>query len=208
MALENIQNLLENSLEEVEALLEALLEEIEEVETRKWMQYFMQSKGHRLRPILVLLSYKCFRPLEKEPVELIKLAAAVELLHTASLIHDDVIDEEQIRRSQDSLNSLKGNKVSILIGNVFYLKAFELASQLPHEEYFLSMVKTSMEMCFGEIIQSEKLEEFLDEASYLNIIERKTAKLMAFCCESGALLAGAGEEQVSQMAELGLSLGY
>lgn len=207
MALDSIRKLVGENLDEVDALLDALMEEIDEAYTKKWMKYFMQAKGNRLRPIMVFLSYRCFMPFEKENKDLIKVAAAIELLHTASLIHDDVIDEEQIRRDQTALNRVKGNKTSILVGNVFYLKAFELASTLPHMDYFLKMVRTSMEMCFGEVIQSEIGSTFLDKKSYLDIIQRKTARLMALSCRAGAMLAGASEEQMEQMEALGLIIG-
>ncbi len=213
MALEAVKSQIRQPLAAVESVLEKVVESVEEPQTRSWMAYFNQKKGHRLRPMLAILAYYCFMPLparlDHQPEDpLIQLAACLELIHTASLIHDDVIDNEAERRGQAALNRLQGNKEAILIGNVYYLKAFRIAFDLPDRRLFPAMTETAASMCSGEIIQSEHLAEALPESLYLDIIRRKTASLISFCCESGALLAGATAGQASQLAKAGLMLGY
>ncbi|MBC8061460.1 MAG: polyprenyl synthetase family protein [Clostridiaceae bacterium] len=206
MTFEEVLDLIRDELGEVTTYIDEILENIDEEKTGNYMRYFINSKGHRLRPMLVVLSYKCFK--KEHDLNLIKLSTVLELLHTASLIHDDVIDEAEERRGQKSLNNIKGNKNSILIGNVFYLEAFRLAAEFPSLLYFKNMVKTSMEMCFGEIIQSESINTLLNSDLYLDIIRRKTAMLISTSCSEGARLAGATEEQIKLMGDIGLILGF
>jgi len=206
MTIEKVTDLIRDELDEINVYIEKVLETVSEEKTRNYMKYFMKGNGHRLRPMMVVLSYKCFK--KEYDGDLIKLSTVLEFLHTASLIHDDVIDEADERRGQKSLNSVKGNKNAILIGNVFYLEAFRLASEFSDLVYFNNMLKTSMEMCFGEVIQSETFGTRLDSKLYLDIIRRKTALLISISCSAGARLAGANEEQISLMGEIGLIIGY
>ena len=206
MTIQKVMDIIKYELEEITTYIDVLIEKVPEEKTGNYMKYFMNSKGHRLRPMLVVLAYKCFK--QEHDVSLIKLSAILEFLHTASLIHDDVIDEADERRGQKSLNNLKGNKNSILIGNVFYLEAFRLAAEFPDLIYFKNLVKTSTEMCFGEVIQSESGDTRLDSNLYLDIIRRKTAMLISISCSEGARLAGATEEQIKLMSEIGLILGF
>lgn len=208
MALEHIQKLIESPMAEVEALLSALVLEVENPHTRKWMLYFMEKKGHRLRPLLTLLAFGAVGMNEIFNKQVISMAVCTELLHSASLIHDDVIDEETTRRDQPALNQHVGNKPAVLIGNIFYLKAFELSSAFPVLDYFNEMMKTSMNMCVGEIVQNDFSDELLTSEVYESIIEKKTANLMALCTFSGAKFAGATELQMSCMREMGLQIGY
>jgi geranylgeranyl pyrophosphate synthase len=208
MPLDAIKQNFIRPLAEVEILLDETIASIHEANTHRWMAYFNQRKGHRLRPLLVMLSYYTFQPLTVMPEELITVAACMELIHTASLIHDDVIDAESVRRGQPALNQVKGNKAAILIGNVFYLKAFQLAFDLPQKAFFPAMAATATDMCCGEIIQSERDGERLNEAEYLEIIGDKTARLMALSCQAGAMLAEAPPVMVQRMADAGLRLGY
>lgn len=206
MTIQKVMDLIKDELGEIDSYINEILENISEEKTGNYMRYFMNGKGHRLRPMLVVLSYKCFK--KEHDTNLIKLSTILELLHTASLIHDDVIDESEERRGQKSLNNIKGNKNSILIGNVFYLEAFRLAAEFPSLIYFENMVKTSMEMCFGEVIQSESIDVLLDSNLYLDIIQRKTAMLISISCSEGARLAGATEDQIKLMGEIGLIIGF
>ena len=206
MAIQKVMDLIKNELNEINIYISEILENISEEKTGSYMKYFMNGMRHRLRPMLVVLSYKCFK--QEHDINLIKLSTALELLHTASLIHDDVIDESEERRGQRSLNNVKGNKNSILIGNVFYLEALRIASEFPSLIYFDSMVKTSMEMCFGEIIQSESIHALLNSTLYLDIIRRKTAMLISISCSEGARLAGATKKQINLMGDVGLIIGF
>jgi len=211
MTLEEIQSHVKNELIAVEEMIQKTLLQIQNEEAQHWMKYFCSSTGHRLRPMLTVIAYRSFKSAQT-PVEyesLIKLATIFELLHTASLIHDDVIDLEEERRGQKALHHLVGNKNAILIGNIFYLKAFEIASELPNLSYFQEMISTSMAMCFGEVTQGIRVQEGvkLNCVEYLEVVLNKTSKLIASCCYCGARLAGASEEEALRLHKIGVMLG-
>lgn len=209
MALARARDFVKIPLQQVEARLDQVVASIDDETTRRWMAYFAAKSGHRLRPLLVLLSYSAFKPLNgRAPDKLVDLAAILELMHSASLIHDDVIDEEEDRRGQKALQHLTGNRAAVLLGNVFYLNAFEIAFTMPAPEYFLDMTRTATEMCFGEVLQSENRGAKLNEQDYLKIIRCKTAGLMDLSCRSAARLAGASEELRHAAGRLGLLMGY
>lgn len=211
MTLEEIQLITRREIQSVELLIQSTLDKVENSEAQKWMRYFCSKGGHRLRPMLTVLAYRVFTESESktEYEKLIKLATVLELLHSASLIHDDVIDMEEERREQVALQNLVGNKNAILIGNIFYLKAFEIASTLPNLTYFNEMISTSMAMCFGEINQSMRLGEgnTLTSDEYVEVVQNKTGQLISSCCYSGALLSGASKINCDLLGELGLILG-
>lgn len=209
MALEQARELVRIPLQQVETRLDQVVASIGHDATRRWMTYFAAKNGNRLRPLLVLLAYHAYRPLEnKAPQTLVDLAAMLELMHSASLIHDDVIDEEEERRGQSALQQLTGNRAAVLLGNVFYLKAFEIAFVMPAPEYFLDMTRTATAMCYGEVLQSENRGQLLSEQDYLEIIRCKTAGLMELASSSAARLAGSSDEERSRMGRVGLLLGY
>jgi len=211
MTLEEMQKVIAPDLQEVEELIQSTLLKVENSETQKWMQYFCKKSGHRLRPMLTIISFRCIKEnaSTEERESLIKLATILELLHTASLIHDDVIDHEEIRREQRALHHLVGNKNAILIGNVFYLKAFELASTLPNLEYFSEITRTSLAMCFGEVTQGLRLSNNtkLTREEYMEVVENKTGRLISSCCFLGSKLSGASSEMCTSFQNIGLMLG-
>jgi len=211
MTLEEIQILVNPQLEAVEKMIHSTLQEVENTEAKKWMGYFCNKTGHRLRPMLTVIAYKCFKQpstLEEER-ELIKLATVLELLHTASLIHDDVIDLEEDRRGQVALQNLVGNKNAILVGNIFYLKAFEIASTLPNLSYFREMLQTSMAMCFGEVTQGMRIHSGMAHSreEYLEVVQNKTGKLISACLFLGSKLAQVQDEVCETLKKIGLILG-
>lgn len=209
MALEQARSIVAKPLKQVEARLDQVVVSIADPATRKWMTYFAARNGHRLRPLLVLLTYRAFHDLSaaSAPEKLVDLAAILELMHSASLIHDDVIDEEQVRRGQKAMQQLTGNRAAVLLGNVFYLKAFEIAFAMPEPDYFLEMTRTATEMCYGEVLQSESQGQKLSEQAYLEIIRCKTAGLMELACRSAARLAGTDAETRDAISRMGLLLG-
>ena len=208
MPLEQAKSLVALPMQQVEDRLAQVVASVDDPATRRWISYFADRGGHRLRPLLTLLVYRAFAPLEgRADPTLVDLATCLELIHSASLIHDDVIDEEPMRRDQTALQKLTGNRGAVLLGNVFYLKAFEIAHILPLPGLFTDMTKTAAEMCYGEVIQSENRGQLLDQASYLKIITYKTAALVALSCRSAARLAGAEPELVNRIDRLGLILG-
>lgn len=215
MTLDDIIKIVEAPMADVKIRMDEIVNNVEEETTRSWMKYFLENKGHMLRPALIFLSYFCYKKSfntkkeeeEKELDNLKMMAIAFEFLHTASLIHDDVIDEGVVRRGRKTINTIMGNKRAILIGNVFYLEAFRIAGALPDTIYFNSMINTSKNMCFGEIIAMENGSCLLDIEKYLNITEKKTAMLIAMCCREGARFARASQFEIDIMGEIGLLFG-
>ncbi len=208
MALQQAKALTGIPLKQVEDRLSEVIASITDPDTLRWISYFSDRSGHRLRPLMTLLIYRGFKPFPgKAESELIDLAVCLELMHSASLVHDDVIDEEPNRRGQTALQKLTGNRGAVLLGNVFYLKAFEIAHVLPLPGLFTDMTRTATVMCYGEVIHSENRSQLLDEADYLKIIRYKTAALIALSCRSAARLAAASPIAVEYAERLGMVLG-
>jgi octaprenyl-diphosphate synthase len=169
--------------------------------------------GKRLRPALVLLSFRADGdPTRRDAA--IGLAAAVEVLHAASLVHDDIIDGAAERRHQVSLNKRYGDRVAVLAGDILYTEFFSLIAALPLDpalrfrllDLFLG---TTRKMCVGEILAQEAAAagRALRFPEYLEISEKKTASLFAACCEGGALVGGSGDEERRSLAAFGLAFG-
>src|SRR5699024_3507274 len=174
----------------------------------KITQYILKTKGKQMRPMFVLFS--CFSAgLCGEISEsTYRGAALVELSHTASLVHDDVVDNANERRGFFSINALWRNKIAVLIGD--YLLAKGLLLSVKNEEYkLLKIVAEAVEeMSEGELLQIEKARHLdIEEDVYYEIIRKKTASVISSCCESGAVSAGASEELVSKMKDFGEKIG-
>ncbi|MBI3008929.1 MAG: polyprenyl synthetase family protein [Candidatus Omnitrophica bacterium] len=169
--------------------------------------HLMGTSGKRIRPALVLLSAKIVNG-RLVTEEIINLASAIELIHTATLIHDDIIDESDLRRKKKTLNSKWGNDISVLVGDYLYSKAFSLLSGLDDHRVLRSLSVTTNGMCEGELFQLHrryKMNITMDE--YLNIIRRKTASLMASCCECGAFMGKADKKGVEFLKSFGMNFG-
>lgn len=161
------------------------------------LEFLLGDQGKKLRPALTLFSARVGGGVSQEVV---RLATAVELLHTATLIHDDVLDEALLRRKKMSLNFRWGNEISVVMGDYVYAKAFIILSELQDQRLMRSLTETARVICMGELAQLEKRYDFtLSEEAYLSMIERKTASLISRACELGGYLGGA---QVSEMKQL------
>jgi geranylgeranyl pyrophosphate synthase len=184
------------------------------------VHHLLDKPGKMLRPALVLLSAGMvgWDPVGAEEqlnTSLIMLAAAVELIHSASLIHDDIIDGEKVRRGQSALHRKHGNQTAVLVGDILYAQSFSLITslKLPSWERHLAIYQlycdTTRNMCLGEIIEQRTLDEklALDFPAYLNILKNKTAVLMSACCQSGAVLAGADAAVTRKLADFGMAFG-
>ncbi|MDS1030371.1 polyprenyl synthetase family protein [Bacillota bacterium LX-D] len=170
-------------------------------------KYMLKAGGKRLRPTLVLLSAKCHQ--ENVSPKVICAATAVELIHLASLIHDDVIDNSSSRHGKPTINQLWDNKVAILAGDKLYAKAFDILAKNGLYNILNLVVEAIEDMCSGEIEQaldSFNLEQ--EENSYYNKISKKTGKLIAVSCQSGSLAGEADEETALSLRNYGLNLGY
>lgn len=220
MGFESIYYQYRKELKFVEQHITNFAESISEENSRNSVKYFLEKKGHLLRPVICLIAFECAKSgmetvkwslgdegPRKAELLIYKLAASLELLHSASLLHDDVIDEEKERRGQLSVNKAKGNKAAVLVGNIFYLNAFKLIVDPSDMKYYEAMLDTALNMCQGEILQSEKWEELLTIEDYLNIIEKKTAKLIELSCFFGASAAEIEIENVKKISRIGCILG-
>src|SRR5438132_6887149 len=162
-------------------------------------------RGKRLRPALLLLTARACG--QVGPAHHL-LGAVVEMIHTATLVHDDVLDSAAVRRHAPTINAGWGSQASILLGDYLFTHAFHLSSTLDDVQACRLIGEATNRLCEGElhqIVQKGNLE--LSEAEYFDIIDAKTAELTACSCRLGALYSGAGEGVVEQMTSYGRSLG-
>lgn len=169
-------------------------------------QHLISSGGKRIRPILLILAAKlCGANSAKNPQN---LAAAVELIHSATLLHDDVVDASQVRRGKKTANALWDNKASILVGDYLFSIAFQLMVRVQNLEVLALLSKASSIMADGEVMQLENSTDVaLSKEKYFEIIFGKTAVLFSAACESGALVCDASEAEVAALRDFGTNLG-
>lgn len=169
--------------------------------------YLLGSGGKRLRPLLTVLSGKALDPECSMP--LAAAGAAAELIHMASLVHDDIIDQSLYRRGKPSLYALWGQKNAVLAGDFLFAKAFDLLAGHQLFPVLQLMVQAIQEMCQGEITQSDNLFQVNQkEEDYFQRIDQKTGKLLAACCQSGAMIAHGTPAQEAALKSYGTFLGY
>jgi octaprenyl-diphosphate synthase len=170
-------------------------------------KYLRASGGKRVRPALLLLSnYATGGKAYGENV--IRLATVMEMLHTATLVHDDIIDNAETRRSRQSVNARFGNQVSVLMGDWLYMSAFETSLKERSLEILDILTRLTRKMTEGELIQLTTLGRTdISETEYFDILERKTAHLFSACCEIGAILAGAPDLWQIALKNFGMNLG-
>ena len=169
------------------------------------MHYIIKRKGKQIRPMFVFLSAKLFGKFEENTY---RAASMIELLHTATLVHDDVIDEANFRRGFFSINALWKNKIAVLVGDFLLSRGLLLA--VKHEEFeLLKIMSTAVQdMSEGELLQIEKARKLdITEKVYFDIIRQKTATLIAACCASGANSVGQSKEVVEKMRLFGEKAG-
>jgi octaprenyl-diphosphate synthase len=194
-----------NDLAEVEALLKAELRSRHSF-VDELVRYGCLLGGKRLRPALLLLTAKAVGgPITREHHI---LATVVEMIHTATLVHDDVLDEAHLRRHLATVNARWDNEASVLLGDFLFTHAFYLASTLDNVLGCRLIGRATNVVCEGELRQKGSRGNFsLSEAEYLEIVEAKTAELTAVSCRLGAVLAGADERLAEQMNGFGRDLG-
>ncbi len=166
--------------------------------------YLREGGGKRIRPSLLLLAAKALGGRGKG---MIQLGAVVEMVHTATLVHDDIIDGAETRRGRPSANTTWGNSKCVLAGDWFYMQAFRLALEQRNFKVLDLLIGLTQQMVEGELLQMEKLGRILDEDEYYDLIYRKTGCLFHVSMRLGAVLADASEEMEEQMGEYGRNLG-
>src|SRR5271169_4335678 len=199
-----IFDLVRPELDQVER--EIGLESVASAEAVTYISQYLQSGGgKRLRPILVLLCGKLFG--ESNP-GLVRMAAVVEMIHTATLVHDDVIDMAKTRRGRPSINVVWGNHTSVLAGDWLYMQAFQVALRERSFPILDLLINLTQMMVEGELLQLERIGKIgVTEADYMELIDRKTASLFSACARLGALSAGAEEPVETRLGEYAWNLG-
>ena len=169
--------------------------------------YLRSSGGKRVRPaLLVLTNYAAGGRGDTDNV--IRLATVMEMLHTATLVHDDIIDNADLRRNRATINARFGNHAAVLMGDWLYMTAFEASLRERSLEILEILTRLTRKMTEGELIQLTTIAKVdLSEAEYFDILQRKTAYLFAGCCEIGAILGGPNAERNRAMREYGMNLG-
>ena len=170
-----------------------------------YITYAIEGKGKRLRPIMTLLSGGATGSISDAHVD---LAVIVELIHLATLVHDDIMDEAERRRGQPTLNARWGNALSVLLGDSLFAHALDLSTRFDDPEISRAIARATRDVCAGEIIQTQRrFDLHLAIEEYLRIIELKTATLFAVAAELGAKLNEAKTSQVESLKNFGRHLG-
>lgn len=198
MQLISIQNPVEIDLEAVNALLlectsskVGLINEIE--------HYVLKSGGKQLRPLILLLMARASGAKGKAPIH---LAAIIELIHTATLLHDDVVDNSMLRRSQKTANALWGNEAAVLAGDFLYSKAFQQLIELDHPDITKRLISTTHTIAEGEALQLLARDNLdIEESDYFQMIDYKTAELFEIAAYIGASLGQADANRLSQFGK-------
>src|SRR5256885_4131147 len=167
-------------------------------------EYLRGGGGKRIRPALLLLSSKLFN---YEGRGAIKLGAVVEIIHTATLVHDDIIDEARTRRGRPAANTQWGNAKCVLAGDWLYMQAFKVAVQERNFRILDTLIELTQQMVEGELMQMEKLGRCISLEEHFDLIYRKTACLFSVCMRLGGILGGVTAEQEQRLADYGRNLG-
>ena len=202
----DLKNLVNDRLIEVEKLIEIKLDSKVGL-INKMSEYHLKSGGKRLRALLTLGSAK-LAGYNQEETRDVNLSACVELIHSATLLHDDVIDESDLRRGVKTSNALWGNQSSILVGDYLLSRCFEIMVDDGDLEILKLLSSTSSKIAQGEVKQLEhKGEADLLEETYIDIINLKTAALFSAATKTGACLAGSNEKEKSALESYGKNIG-
>jgi len=169
------------------------------------VQHLFGSPGKLLRPTLVFLAARFGTTHDREIV--LNLAQSLELVHTASLVHDDIVDQAELRRNVATVNATWSDDVAIIVGDYLFAKAYALAAVLPDPAVIAIVAQTVFALCDGELTEVTATRSLPTEAAYFERIELKTASLYAACCQGAALLAGADPEHVAALGAYGTNLG-
>ncbi len=203
--LSGLFQLLEPHLAQLDAFLLAEVNSFEE-EIQDYVRYCMNTGGKRIRPSLIFFSG--WNGDETVDPKLVKLAAVIETIHLATLVHDDIMDEADIRRSRPTVAKLHGNATAVLLGDALFSHAVFLATQFPTSEVSEKVAIAMRNVCTGEILQTmQRGDPDIDLPTYRRVIDLKTAELFQVACFLGARLAGREPEYVEAAGAFGRHLG-
>ena len=202
--LAEIRRPIEAELKEYRAIFEQTLKH-ENPLLRVALEHLLNRQGKMMRPMLVLLAAKFVGEVNER---VLHAAVSLEMLHTASLVHDDVVDESDRRRGQKSVNALLDNKAAVLVGDFLLSKALYHAAATGSNRVVTWVSELGQTLADGELLQLANLDNSdISEENYFEVISKKTASLFATCAKAGALLAGGGEEVVSELEDFGQKVG-
>jgi octaprenyl-diphosphate synthase len=201
---QQIRSLIQTDLDKVnQFIVDQLYSDVALVESIG--HYIVDAGGKRLRPMLVLLTA---RACGVKSDQHINMAAVIEFIHTATLLHDDVVDMSTLRRGRPTVNAQWNNPSSVLVGDFIYSRAFQVLVKIGDMRIMEIMADTTNKIAEGEVLQLiSKSNPNSTEALYMQVIQNKTAILFQAAAKSGAMLSGADQKSVSAMAEFGLQLG-
>jgi octaprenyl-diphosphate synthase len=170
-----------------------------------YAEYALNANGKHLRPALVALTAET---LGKQTDSHVTVAVIIEMVHLATLVHDDIMDEAEIRRGRLTLAANWGNEIAVLFGDCLFAQALKLAASFPTTDVCRSVALATNTVCSGEILQTKHRRDFeFGRAKYFKVIGMKTAELFALSCELSAFLSGASHERRQELREFGLAFG-
>ncbi len=199
-----IQSLMKSDMEKTDnILIDRLNSNVDLI--NQMSHYIIASGGKRIRPLLLLL---CARATNYGGTDHHAMAVVIELIHTATLLHDDVVDESTTRRNQDTTNELWGNAASVLVGDFLYSRAFEILVEPNSMSIMRILSKATNQIAEGEVLQLLNIRNAnVSQTKYFNVIEQKTACLFEAACKIGALLSDSSEKTINSLGDFGLHLG-
>ena len=203
-SLEDLQKPVADILEQYKQQFDATLQS-DNALLQQALDHLLQKKGKLVRPTLVFLSASLFGKVNQKVYD---VALALELLHTASLVHDDVVDESDRRRGQASVNALMTNQIAVLVGDFILSRALHHAAQTGDAKVVDVVANLGETLADGELLQLANLDaDKLDEASYYMVVRKKTSSLFAVAAQLGVLVSGGSEEQAERMRRFGHLVG-
>jgi octaprenyl-diphosphate synthase len=174
-------------------------------EIAHYAQYALTNQGKQLRPVLVALSAGAAGEMNES---LVTVAAIIEMVHLATLVHDDIMDEAELRRRRPTLAAHWGNQVSVLVGDCLFAHAVKLAASFPTPDVCRAVASATNTVCAGEILQTQQRRNIeFSRREYFKVLQMKTAELFALSCELGAALSGASPADRGALRRYGLALG-
>lgn len=205
MPLQQIHDLVKEELKAADRLIQEQLESKVHL-IRELGSYITQNGGKKLRPLLVLLGAGLFN--HQNHPSIIKLAAMIEMFHTATLLHDDVVDASTMRRGKETANAIWGNQASVLVGDFLYARTFQMMTSLKNFPLFEILTNATAVIAEGETLQLQNCHNpDVTEEAYMKVIEYKTGVLFAVAAQMGAVLSNASQEELHAVETYGLRLG-
>lgn len=199
-----IQALMKSDLEQMDKILVNRLDSNVDL-ISQMSQYIINSGGKRIRPLLLLL---CAKATNYDGNNHLSMAVVIELIHTATLLHDDVVDQSSIRRGQDTANELWGNAPSVLVGDFLYSRAFEIMVEPESMTIMKILSKATNQISEGEVLQLLNIKNAkVTQSEYFSVIERKTACLFKAACQIAAILSESNKNIVDALGVFGMRLG-